>query len=181
MKPGRARRFLTVAAVVGLGATGLVMVASAEGTPPVEVLLQDGAAWLASPGAGQLTLIDGRSAEVAARVAVGAPSDELTAVQSGPAGYAVDGRRGTVVRVDPATLTAGESVTVIDGATGGVAGFAADDALYVLDQERGRIAVTDPTRSTGYGAARCRWPSPCGRASWTARAACGSWGSPAAT
>jgi hypothetical protein len=146
VKPGRVRRLLTVAAVVGLGATGLVMVASAEGTPPVEVMLQDGAAWLASPGAGQLTLIDGRSAEVAARVAVGASSDELTAVQSGPAGYAVDGQRGTVVRVDPTTLTAGEPVTVIDGASGGVAGFAADDALYILDQERGRIAVTDPEK-----------------------------------
>jgi hypothetical protein len=83
---------------VALGSLGFL--ARAEGAPPVRVDLRSGGAWVAST-VGLMTLIDGSSAQVVARVDLGDGAPDLTAVQAGPVGYAVDGGRGTVVRVDP--------------------------------------------------------------------------------
>jgi streptogramin lyase len=90
-----------------------------------------------------MTLIDGETAEVAARVDVGEAAPGLVAAQAGPVGYAVDGARGTVARVDPRTFVAGPMVAVIEDASGNVAAHATDDAVYVLDEDRGRVAVVD--------------------------------------
>jgi hypothetical protein len=67
-------RLWTGRAVVAVLCTG-ALVASARGdaAPPARVDLRSGGAWVESR-VGLMTLIDGRSAEVVARVDVGAPS-----------------------------------------------------------------------------------------------------------
>lgn len=54
--------------------------------PPRYVDLRPGGAWVASSPVGLMTLIDGATAEVAARVDVGRPSSSLVATQEGPVG-----------------------------------------------------------------------------------------------
>ena len=90
---------VVLAPLLALGGVGLL--ARAGGSPPARIDLRAGGARGAST-VGLMTLIDGSSAQVVARVDVGDTSPGLTAVQAGPVGYAVEGARGTVVRVDPA-------------------------------------------------------------------------------
>jgi hypothetical protein len=136
----RRRVAIVVAPVLALGSLGLL--AQAGGTPPVRVDLRSGGAWVAST-VGLMTLIDGSSAQVVARVDVGDGSPDLTAVQSGAVGYAVDGGRGTVVRVDPRTFAAGPPTAVVADASGRVVARAGDRSVYVVDEGRGRVAVAD--------------------------------------
>jgi len=105
----------------------------------------DGAAWVASSQVGLMTLIDGASGQVAARVEVADGPSELTVAQTATTGYAVDGGTGSVSRVDPTTFAVGAPVQAIDAADRGVQAWASDDALYVVDADRGRVAVADPT------------------------------------
>jgi hypothetical protein len=76
---------------------------AAEGTPPARVDLRSGSAWVGS-SLGLMTLIDGDSGEVEARVDIGAASASLVTTQYGAVGYAVNGDTGAVVRVDPRTF-----------------------------------------------------------------------------
>ncbi|HET6954840.1 MAG TPA: PKD domain-containing protein [Acidimicrobiales bacterium] len=143
--PGRARRRATVRAGAALLACSVIgaAMAQAESEPPARFDLAGGGAWVASSTVGQLTLIDGGTAEVAARVAVGPPGRDLRSVQSGTVGYALDRALGTVRRVDPATFVAAPPVAVIEGAPGELAVHPRGDTMYVVDGERGRVAVTD--------------------------------------
>ena len=100
----------TMGLKLGAGLVGCAMVgalvAQGDAAPPAELDLRGGGAWVASSTVGQLTLIDGGTAEVAARVQVAEGSTDLGAVQSGTVGYALDLDQGTVRRVDPATFVA---------------------------------------------------------------------------
>jgi PKD repeat protein len=125
------------------GGLAVAAVAQADAEPPLQLDLQGGAAWVASTTVGQMTLIDGGSAEVVARVAVGEPGGDLTAVQTGMVGYGVDAATGTVARVDPTTFEPGPPVAVIAGASGRVSAHPAGDVIYVVDHERGRVGVAD--------------------------------------
>jgi len=129
-----------LAPLVALGGIGLLT--RAGGSPPARVDLRSGGAWVAST-VGLMTLIDGSSAQVVARVDVGDASSGLTAVQAGPVGYAVDGTRGTVVRVDPRTYTPGPPTRVVTGTPADVVARATQESVYVLDEGRGRVAVAD--------------------------------------
>ena len=129
-----------LAPLVALGGIGLLT--RAGGSPPARVDLRSGGAWVAST-VGLMTLIDGSSAQVVARVDVGDASSGLTAVQAGPVGYAVDGTRGTVVRVDPRTYTPGPPTRVVTGTPADVVARATPESVYVLDEGRGRVAVAD--------------------------------------
>jgi hypothetical protein len=113
--------------------------------------LSAGSAWLASSHVGQLTLLDGSSAEVAAQVQVGSPGDGLDAVQQGPTAYAVNRNTGTLRRVDGATFDVSRAVTPIPGATGTLRAFAGPGALYALDDGRGVLAEADPVTLSGHG------------------------------
>ena len=126
-------------------ATSLVvgLVGRGQGEPPTRLDLRAGGAWVASPSVGLLTLIDGASAEVVARVRVGDQAPGWAAAQDGLVGYAVDRDRGLVSRVDPRTFVPTAPVGVIDRASGDVATYATADVLYVLDQQRGRLAMAD--------------------------------------
>lgn len=131
---------VVLAPLVALGGFGLL--ARAGGSPPARVDLRAGGAWVAST-VGLMTLIDGSSAQVVARVDVGEASSGLTAAQAGPVGYAVDGERGTVVRIDPRTYAPGPPTRVVTGASEDVVARATRQSVYVLDEGRGRVAVAD--------------------------------------
>jgi hypothetical protein len=136
----RRRGAVVLAPLVALGGFGLL--ARAGGSPPARVDLRAGGAWVAST-VGLMTLIDGSSAQVVARVDVGEASSGLTAVQAGAVGYAVDGERGTVVRIDPRTYAPGPPTRVVTGASEDVVARATRQSVYVLDEGRGRVAVAD--------------------------------------
>jgi len=114
--------------------------------------LGSGAAWLASPRVGQLTLLDGSSAEVAAQVLVAAKDERLDVVQSGATAYAVNRTTGTVRRVDGATFEATPAATPIPDAREGLAAFAGTGVLYALDRPRGAVSTGDPGTGTGWSA-----------------------------
>src|SRR5205823_2204042 len=97
-------RSLTAGTTV-LVALGAVGVAGARGGYPTDrPHLLSGSAWLASSQVGQLTLLDGSSAEVAAQVPVAKPGDSIDAVQQGSTAYVVNRTAGSVRRVDGSTF-----------------------------------------------------------------------------
>ncbi|HKE74142.1 MAG TPA: hypothetical protein VKB57_11040, partial [Acidimicrobiales bacterium] len=118
--------------------------ARSDPTPPSRVDLRDGAAWVASSRVGMMTLIDGETAEVVARVDVGAGTGSLQSAQAGTVGYAVDAQRGTVVRVDPRTFASGRPARVVPASSGHVAARATGRALYLFDEAEGKVVVADP-------------------------------------
>src|SRR5262245_57077799 len=138
---------------LGAGLVGCAMlgalVARGDAAPPAELDLRGGGAWVASPTVGQLTLIDGGTAEVAARVQVAEAAADLGAVQAGSVGYALDRSQGTMRRVDPATFAAGAPAEVLEGARGDLASQPGGDVVYVVDHERGRVAVADARSLSG--------------------------------
>jgi hypothetical protein len=126
-------------------AVGLLGVFGAQdGHPAQDVRLLSGSAWLASGRVGQLTLLDGLSAEVSAQVQVAPVNDVLEVVQQGSTAYAVNKTAGTIRRLDGATFELTGSETPIPGAGAGLTAFAGEDALYVLDTRRGLYATADP-------------------------------------
>jgi len=139
----RVRGGLTGLAVVVLAA-GVVVAGAHGGYPTERPHLLSGSAWLASSGVGELTLLDGSSAEVAAQVRVADPGDRLGVVQQSATAYAVDGTDGTVRRIDGATFQVSPPATPVPGAGDGLHVFAGAEALYALDAGRGILAATDP-------------------------------------
>jgi hypothetical protein len=123
---------------------GLLLAGVRGGYPATRPQLLSGAAWLASAQVGQLTLLDGSSAEVAAQVQVAGRGDHLDAVQHGATAYAVNRSSGTVRRVDGATFEVSPATAPIPQAGEGLAAFAGTDALYALDSRRGVLASADP-------------------------------------
>jgi hypothetical protein len=138
------RRVRRGAVGLALCAGVVAVVGAGDGDPPARFDLRSGAAWVASSRVGLMTLIDGSSGQVAARVRVTEQASDLRAAQLGPTGYVVDRRAGTLARIDPATFVVGPPVEVIDGAAAGLSAHPTDDAVYVLDMERGQVASTDP-------------------------------------
>ena len=80
----------TLAVVVGLAFAGV-----RGGYPATRPQLLSGSAWLASAQVGQLTLLDGSSAEVAAQVQVANRGEQLDVVQQAATAYAVNRWRTT--------------------------------------------------------------------------------------
>jgi hypothetical protein len=115
-----------------------------RGYPAQEVRLLSGAAWLASPQVGQVTLLDGSSAEVAAQVQVAPAGDSLDVVQQGSTAYAVDRTAGTIRRVDGATFEVTPPASPIPDARAGLTAFANPNTVYALDTRRGILVDTDP-------------------------------------
>jgi PKD domain/Divergent InlB B-repeat domain len=136
----------SVAGVAAMLAGGLH-----AGYPADRPRLLSGAAWLTTAQTGQLTLLDGSSAEVAAQVQVGQPGDRIDVVQQGSTAYAVNRSAGTIRRVDPATFQPGTAVTPIPDARAGLVAFAAAGSLVALDTYRGLLARADPGTLAGRG------------------------------
>jgi|GEM_PF-6574031 len=132
----------------GLGAVGAVGLAvflgAGHGYPVQNVHLLPGSAWLASSAAGQVTLLDGASAEVAAQVQAAPAGHVLDVVQQGSTAYAIDETAGTLRRVDGATFSLTAPATPIKGATSGLTAFADPHQVYALDTQRGLLTTADP-------------------------------------
>jgi hypothetical protein len=144
-RPGRPRLRAGLAGLGTLVVVGGLLIAGARGGfPATRPQLLSGAAWLASAQVGQLTLLDGASAEVAAQVRVADKGERLDVVQRQATGYSINHRTGMVRRVDGATFEVSPPTAPIPQAGDGLAAFAGTDTLYALDSQRGVLASADP-------------------------------------
>ncbi len=139
----RLRRFLAGAGTLAVTA-GVLAAGIGGGYPASQPQLLSGSAWLASAQVGQLTLLDGSSAEVAAQIQVAGPGDRLDVVQQAATAYAVNRSTGTIRRVDGATFDVTPPGTPLPGASDGLQAFAGTDTLYALDSKRGILTSADP-------------------------------------
>jgi uncharacterized repeat protein (TIGR02543 family) len=126
------------------GVVGALGAFGASGYPTQKPRLLSGMAWVASSAVGQLTLLDGASAEVAAQVQVAASGNDIDVVQQGANAYAVNHTKNTVRRVDGATYEPSAPATPIPDAGAGLQAFASTNVLYALDTQRGVFTGTDP-------------------------------------
>ncbi|MCE7011220.1 PKD domain-containing protein [Kibdelosporangium philippinense] len=131
-----------VSAALLVGAA--VVFGADDGIPAQDVRLLSGAAWLSSAKVGQVTLLDGSTAEVAAQLQVASPGNVVDVVQTGSTAYAVDKTAGTIRRIDGATFELGTPEAPIPGSRTGLSAFAGKDVLYAFDSERGVLVDTDP-------------------------------------
>jgi hypothetical protein len=149
-RKGRVRTF--AAGAVGLVVVGgLLSIGADDGYDADKARLQSGSAWLASSQVGQLTLLDGSSAEVASQVQVASPGSRLDVVQQGSTGYAIDRTTGSMRRVDGATFDLSAPATPIPDAGESLRAFAGADALYALDTRRGVLTGADPRTLANQG------------------------------
>ena len=144
------RRTATGVFTVAVVAT-LVLLGARGGYSAERPHLLAGAAWLSSSQLGELTLLDGSSAEVAAQVRVGARGDRIDVVQQGSTAYAINRTTGTIRRVDGATFLPGAPVKLIPDARDGLVAFAGAHAVVALDTARGLLASADPGTLAGRG------------------------------
>src|SRR6266542_4545009 len=115
-----------------------------RGYPANRLRLLSGAAWLVSTQVGQVTLLDGSTAEVAAQVPVAPPGTRLDVVQQGANAYAVNRTAGSVRRVDGGTFTVSQPAIPLPNAGDGLQALAAPGVLYALDTSRGVLTSADP-------------------------------------
>jgi List-Bact-rpt repeat protein len=127
-----------------LAAGGIVLVGTDNGNQEQQVQLLSGSAWLSSDKVGQLTLLDGSSAEVAGQVQIAPPGDSLKVVQQGSSAYAVDQSAGTIQRVDGATFDMSAPQSPISDVRSGLTVYAGPNVVYALDSQRGVLAAADP-------------------------------------
>jgi uncharacterized repeat protein (TIGR02543 family) len=136
-----------------VAAVGALLVAGINGGYPASrPQLRSGAAWLPSASVGQLTLLDGSTAEIAAQVQVANRGDRLDVVQQTATAYAVNRTTGTIRRVDGATFEATPPVSPLPETREGLQAFAGTDSLYALDSQRGVLTAADPKTLTSRGA-----------------------------
>ncbi len=143
--------YTALTGVVAVLVAGIVVIGDDQVDPPREVRMTSGAAWLSSSRVGQVTLLDGSSAEVAAQVQVAPAGNVLEVVQQDTTGYAVDQTAGTVRRVDGATFGLTPPVSPIPEAGAGLAAIPSGAALYTLDTRRGVLADLDPVTLVNRG------------------------------
>ncbi|MFJ4578288.1 PKD domain-containing protein [Streptomyces echinatus] len=131
-----------------LAVTGLALAGSGNSAEKPRLL--SGAAWLPSARAGQLALLDGSTAEVAAQVKVSSGGRGLEVVQQGAHAYAVDTEEGALRRVDGATFAVTPALASgtpgarpIPDAREGLRAFASPDHLYAVDVEHGVFTEAD--------------------------------------
>jgi hypothetical protein len=133
---------LTAAVVAPVG----LLLSGATGLPRNQVKLASGGAWLASPGQGLVTLIDGASEQVvgALRAPAAKAGDPLSVVQDGTSAFVANPAQGTVSRVDGGTYEASAAVQFAAPGRGLVAVLAGGPGLYVVDGQRRLASVADP-------------------------------------
>jgi PKD repeat protein len=114
------------------------------------VRMRSGTLWLTSAATGEATLLDGATAEVAARVAIGEPSPALHVTQHDGAALVHNRETGALSRVDTATLqvTAANGVLLTDSAL--VAG-SAPGVIFGVGVHSGTVTAVDPGTLTATG------------------------------
>ncbi|MFC5104261.1 hypothetical protein [Kibdelosporangium philippinense] len=88
-----AKRAWALALSVATCVAGVVVAGADKANHAPSVRLHGGTAWLASNKVGQMTLFDGASAEVAAKVPVAPPRTPILAAQLGPVSQVDQGLR----------------------------------------------------------------------------------------
>jgi len=146
----RARTIVTATAVLAVMTT-IFGAGWNNGYPADQVRLLSGAVWLPSSHVGQLTLLDGSSAEVAAQVQVAPPGHRLDVVQHETTAYVINHTEGSIRRIDGATFASTPPVTPIPAAGQGLQAYANADTLYALDSRHGILTQADPTNLTSHG------------------------------
>jgi Divergent InlB B-repeat domain len=137
-------RRVAVPGAAALVALPLLLVAH-SGYVGAHTELTSGAAWLASPSQGILTLIDGAAGEVVGSVRVpgAVAGGALTSVQQGSSAYAVQPDQGTVSRVDGATYEVSRPVQ-FGGGGGALTVIPGRTTTYIVDGRRRVAAAVDP-------------------------------------
>jgi hypothetical protein len=108
-----------------------------------QVRMHSGAVWLASTRTGQVTLVDGASAEVKTHVPIAGAGAALTVTQQGGAAYVLNAKTGGLSRIDSATEQISHRVTVLP-ASDGLVVLPSPDALHAVDVHSGLLAAVDP-------------------------------------
>jgi hypothetical protein len=142
-----ARRALSGGAAAAVAVPLMLVLATANGAPRTRVELSGGSAWLASPGQGLVTLIDGPSDQVvgAIRAPGMQPGDDVTVVQQGSSAYVVNPVQGTVSRVDGRTYETSRPVRFGDGGRGALLQvYPGVDSSYIVDGQRRVASIVDP-------------------------------------
>jgi len=146
----RRRPAAVVGIVVVCGITSLFLIGIHQSFPAGNASLHAGVVWVVSNEVGELTLLDGTSAEAAGSISVAPAGDSLTVVQVGHDGYVLNRTTAGITRVDGATrrtvgpndLLHGDSTQVmVNGNT-----------AYVVDSATGRMVAADPQTLTPLGA-----------------------------
>ncbi|RJQ69933.1 PKD domain-containing protein [Pseudonocardiaceae bacterium YIM PH 21723] len=136
------RRRTRAAASLGLAAAlvGATLALGGSGDPHAPgIRLRSGELWLASGKAGQLTLVNGPSAEVSSRVEVAPPESGLRTSTVDGTAFAVNTRAGELSRIDGATHQVSHA-----RAPGATALFAGPQDVYTVDTEHGVVDRYDP-------------------------------------
>ncbi|RSM90412.1 PKD domain-containing protein [Kibdelosporangium aridum] len=139
----RRKRFWALALVIVTCLATVILVGADKAYQAPRVRLHGGATWLASSKVGQLALLDGASAEVAAKVPVAPPGTAIRSSQLGSTGYALNLWDNSVVRVDGATLQPSQPSKPL-----GATLFPTPQILYALDADRGLLTALDPVTLT---------------------------------
>ena len=136
------RRLGLAASLAVCVAATIVIAGLQRGHPANRPDLLVGAVWLASSAVGQVTLVDGLTAEVAAAARVTKDGGRIVVRQQGQNAYVLD-LDGQVIRVDGGTLSRRRqpSPTIVRAGAGV---FATRDAVYVLDPQRTQVRTADP-------------------------------------
>ncbi|MEV4509131.1 hypothetical protein AB0K00_09275 [Dactylosporangium sp. NPDC049525] len=143
LRSARVRASALAVALLAVPVTGALM---GSGFPGAHVTLSGGAAWLASPQQGLVTLIDGASEQVigSVRAPAAKAGDDLTVVQAGSAALVLNAAQGTVARVDSGTYEVSDAVKFGEQDGRALSVFVGGDSAYVVDGQRRVASVTDP-------------------------------------
>jgi hypothetical protein len=131
-------QLLTAVVVV----TAAVLVVG-PGYQDAQVRMRSGTAWLTSTATGEATLVDGASAEVAARVPVGEPGSALSVVQHGGDALVLNQETGALSRIDTATLKVTAPNTVLPAHSEAVL-KPGPDVIYGITVHSGVVTPVDP-------------------------------------
>jgi PKD repeat protein len=145
MNPGHIR--VALASVAAMAAAVLVV---GPGYETSQARMFSGAVWLSSGRVGEVTLVDGATSEVKARVPVASAGAVLDVTQQPGAAFVLDATTGGLSRVDSATERVTQPVPVLP-ASDGLVVLSSQDALHVVDVHSGMTVAVDPATLTRRG------------------------------
>jgi hypothetical protein len=141
------RRTRLLTAVAAVAATAAAVLVAGPGYHTSQVRMRSGTVWLASGQTGEVTLVDGASAEVKAHVPVAPAGTAVTVAQRGSAAVVLDRRTGRLSTVDSATEQVSPPAFALPPSDGLVV-LSAPDTLYAVDVHSGLLAAVDPATLT---------------------------------
>ncbi|MGW6935333.1 PKD domain-containing protein [Lentzea sp. NPDC054927] len=142
-----------VIAMTAVAAAVAAVLVAGPGYDAARVRMHSGAIWLSSVHTGQVTLVDGATAEVKARVTVAEPGTAFSVVQQDGNAYALNQTTGQLSRVDSATEQVSRPSSVIPPSDR-LTVKPARDGLHVVDLHSGTTVSVDLKTLTPQGEPR---------------------------